>query len=98
MDVSLFKKSIGTQDGKDDFDEFLAIVTEYIKSSSDSEINIDDRTRKEILKHSERSAYISLNTVRAQGGLQAARVSGMGVGHASLRIPSCLRGAHEALT
>lgn len=73
VDVSEFQKSIRTQDGKDDFEGFLAIVKEYIKNSSDSEINIDHHTKKEILKFGERSAYISLNTVRRARGLPACR-------------------------
>lgn len=67
VDVSEFHKSIRTQDGKDDFEEFLAIVNDYIKDGSNFEINIDHRTKKDILKFSERSAYISLNTVSALG-------------------------------
>lgn len=72
LDVAEFKKSTMNQDGKDDFEEFLAIVNEYIKNSSDSEINIDHRMKNKILKFSERSAYIALDTVCARVCLQEA--------------------------
>lgn len=65
VDVSEFQLSVGTQDGKDDFEEFLAIVKKYIKNSSDSEINIDHGTKIEILEFTERSAYTSLSMVRS---------------------------------
>lgn len=71
MDVSEFQNLVlGVHEarqgsGKDDFDEFTAIVNEYIKdNNSNSEINIDSSTKKKILVFCERSAYSSLVLVR----------------------------------
>ncbi|CAN0386259.1 unnamed protein product [Ectocarpus sp. 12 AP-2014] len=47
--------------GKDDFDEFNVIVGEYITDNSNSEINIDSRTKKKLRGFCERSAYASLD-------------------------------------
>ncbi|CAN0058171.1 unnamed protein product, partial [Ectocarpus sp. 13 AM-2016] len=46
--------------GNDDFDEFNVIVGEYITDNSNSEINIDSRTKKKLKGFCERSAYASL--------------------------------------
>lgn len=70
VDVSEFQHLVlgvhgaGQDSGKDEFDEFTAIVDEYIKDNSNSEINIDSSTKKKILALCERSAYSSLVLVR----------------------------------
>lgn len=40
------------------------MVNEYTKNNSNSEINIDSRTKKQILGFEERSSYASLDVVR----------------------------------
>ncbi|CAN0409712.1 unnamed protein product, partial [Ectocarpus sp. 12 AP-2014] len=61
---SKFKISVHAahQGGNDSYEEFIAIVDEYIKDNSNFEVNIDSRTKKEILGFGERSAYASLGT------------------------------------
>lgn len=65
VDAEEYHITVMAHDDKDTFEGFLVIVNTYIKNNSDSEINIDDRAKKAILKSSERSVYTSLETVRA---------------------------------
>eukprot|EP00752_Nemacystus_decipiens_P013004 g11505.t1 len=53
--------SDGGENSKDGFDEYTAVVNEYIKDNSNSEVNIDSATKKKILAFCQRPAYISLS-------------------------------------
>lgn len=68
VDASEFHISVhadrSNQEDKDCYEEFLAIVNEYIKGNSNSEINIDSRTKKQILRFEGPSSYASLDMVR----------------------------------
>lgn len=72
VDASEFQGSVYAalnnvvEDGKDCYDEFVGIVNEYIKDNSNSEINIDSRTKKNIMGFEERSSYASLDVVRGR--------------------------------
>lgn len=54
VDASEFKSSViaahNGQDGKESYEEFTVITNEYIKDNSNSEINIDSHTKKQILR------------------------------------------------
>ena len=68
VDASEFQSSIhaatSIQEGKDCYEEFVSIINEYIKDNSNSEINIDSRTKTQILRFEGRSSYASLDMVR----------------------------------
>ena len=68
VDASEFESSVyaatSSQGVKDCYDEFLVIVDEYIKDNSNSEINIDSRTKKQILRFEGHSSYAALDLVR----------------------------------
>lgn len=63
FDVSLHAAK-GRTEENDHYEEFMAIVNEYIRDKSASEINIDSNTKQRILDFGERSAYASLGMVR----------------------------------
>ncbi|CAB1108068.1 unnamed protein product [Ectocarpus sp. CCAP 1310/34] len=68
VDVSKFKSSVHAahQGGNDSYEEFIVIVDEYIEDNSNFEVNIDSRTKKEILGFGDRSAYASLGTAKSR--------------------------------
>lgn len=67
MAVLEFQESVhsaqGRPEGQDHFEEFIAIVDEFIKDKSESEINIDGSTKKRLLGFVERAVYASLSMV-----------------------------------
>lgn len=48
------------------FGGFLAIVNDYIKAGSHSEVNIESRTKSEIMKYSKFKDYSLLDLVREE--------------------------------
>lgn len=66
---SLFHAADSGEEGKDFYEEFIAIVNEYIKDNSNSEVNIDSRTKKQTLEYEGRSSYASLDVVRERADL-----------------------------
>lgn len=65
MAVSEFKSSADSADTNEGskFEHFIAVVDEYIKDSSPSEVNIDSVTKSHILTYTERDAYMQLDLV-----------------------------------
>ena len=68
VDVSEFQSTLhaaqSNQKREECFEEFLAVVSAYIKDNSNSEINLSSRTKKEILRFEGRSSYAALDMVR----------------------------------
>ena len=79
---------------KDEFDEFTAIVNEYVQDKSNSEVNIDSGTKKKILGVCDRSTYSSLDLVRERRELQSQNVASPpnGADHSH-----CTRGSESRL-
>lgn len=49
------------------FGGYLAIVNDYIKDGSHSEVNIEFRTKRDVLKYRRFEAYASLDLVSDEG-------------------------------
>ena len=72
VDVENFQRSVHAahssgEEGRECYEQYVAIVDEYIKDNSNSEINIDSRAKKKIMGFEERSSYASLDLVREGG-------------------------------
>ena len=70
---SLAKESLATPDtadGKTSFDTFVAVVNKFIEDNSPFEVNIDSKTKREILSRSNRAGFQELSQVGALGNNQ----------------------------